>query len=165
MRKSIFEEACCEEAWLSFLEYKKECQHLSRTEEDEIRDFIERKGYVKLCELWQEGTYPSEFARKSVISKEGTDKKRVVYSFLGDEGILRERIAKLGLNINPDKVTVTGPGEEFSFLGFAYRNGEIDLSPNTIRKTKARIKRKANALMRWQRKKGLDSSKAAIGFI
>ena len=321
MMKSILEEACCEEAWLSFLDYKIERQHLSRTEEQEIRDFVERRAYVKLCEAWKKGVYPEEHAKKSVISKEGTGKKRVVYSFTGDEGIflkfvayhlfrynevfcrncyafrrgygvrdalrrlrsdrripdqyclkmdisnyfnsinveilleklefvrrtdeklyqlferillenlviyageeiveehgamagtpispflanvylsetdyyfeelgvsyyrysddilifadtyedlkyyegiLRERIAGLGLSINPDKVTITGPGEEFSFLGFAYRNGEIDLSPNTIRKTKARIKRKANALMRWQRKKGLDSAKAAVGFI
>jgi len=319
--KSILEEACCEEAWLSFLEYKIERQHLSWTEEREIHDFIERKAYVKLCEAWQKGVYPGELARKSVISKEGTDKKRVVYSFMGDEGIflkfvayhlyryndmfcrncyafrrgygvkdalrrlrsdrripkqyclkmdisnyfnsidveillkklafskrtdeklyqlmerilrekrvlyegeelveehgamagtpispflanvylsetdyyfdelgvsyyrysddilifadtyedlqyyeqvLREHIAKMGLAINPDKVTVTGPGEEFSFLGFAYKDGEIDLSPNTIRKTKARIKRKANALMRWQRKKNLEPRKAAVGFI
>lgn len=319
--KSILEEACCEEAWLSFLEYKIERQHISRAEEREIRDFIERRAYVKLCEAWRNGVYPGELARKSVISKEGTCKKRVVYSYVGDEGvllkfvayhlyryndvfcrncyafrrgygvkdalrrirgdrrisrqyclkmdisnyfnsiavevlleklafvkrtdeklyqlferillerrviyegeelaeehgamagipispffanvylletdyyfdelgvsyyrysddilifadtyedlqyyeqILRKRIAGLGLTINSDKVTITGPGEEFSFLGFAYKNGEIDLSPNTIRKTKARIRRKANALMRWQRRKNLDPGKAAIGFI
>ncbi len=321
MRKSILEEACCEEAWLSFLNYKIERQHLSRTEEQEIRDFIESKSYVGLCEAWRRGEYPIELARKSVISKEGTTKKREVYSFLGDEGIfmkfiafhlyryndnfchncyafrrgygvkdalwrlrkdariskqyclkmdisnyfnsidveilleklnfvertdkllyelfarilrekrviyegeelveehgamagtpispffanvylsetdhyfeelgvsyyrysddilifadtyedlkyyeglLREQIETLGLEVNPGKVTVTAPGEPFAFLGFAYENGEIDLSPNTIRKTKARIKRKANALMRWQRKKNLDPTKAAIGFI
>lgn len=321
MRNSIWEEACCEEAWLSFLEYKKEHQHISQAEENELRNYIERKAYMESCKVWQNGVYPCGLARKSVISKEGTEKKRIVYSFTGDEGIflkfiayqlyryngifsqncyafrrgygvkdalqrlrsdqkvcgqyclkmdisnyfnsidveillkklefvkrtdeklyqlfermlrekrviyedkelveehgamagtpvspffanvylsetdyyfeelgvsyyrysddilifadtyedlkyyegiLREQIAKRGLNINPDKVTITGPGEVFSFLGFAYRNGEIDLSPNTIRKTKARIKRKANALMRWQRKKGVDSSKAAVGFI
>ena len=50
-------------------------------------------------------------------------------------------------------------------MGFAYKDGEIDLSPNTTRKMKARIKRKANALMRWQRKKNLEPRKAAVGFI
>lgn len=321
MMKSILEEACCEEAWLSFLDYKIEHQHLSQTEEQKIRDFIGRKAYIKLCEMWQRGEYPMEFPRKSVISKEGSRKKRVVYSFDGDEGILlkfiayhlfryndifcqncyafrrgygvkdalrrlrgdrrisgqyclkidisdyfnsidveilleklkfvegtdvglyrlferilrekrviyegeemveehgamagtpispffanvylsetdyyfeklgvsyyrysddilifadtyedlkcyesvlREQVAKLGLEVNPDKVMVTAPGEAFSFLGFSYRDGVIDLSPNTIRKTKARIKRKANALMRWRRKKNLSSEKAAIGFI
>ena len=91
--KSILEEACCEEAWLSFLEYKIERQHLSWTEEREIHDFIERKANVKLCEAWQKGVYPGELARKSVISKEGTDKKRVVYSFMGDEGIFLKFVA------------------------------------------------------------------------
>ncbi len=321
MVKSIFEEACREEAWLFFLNYKIEKQHLSKSEEEQIRDFIDRKAYAPMCENWEQGKYPSSLPTKRIVNKEGTHKKRVVYSFEGDEGIflkfiafhlyrynelfcpncyafrrgygvrdalrrlrsdkrirsqyclkmdisnyfnsidveillkklgfiqktdeklyqmlerilaedrvlyegevisenhgamagtpispflanvylsetdyyfeelgvsyyrysddilifadtyedlqyyervLRERIANLGLTVNPDKVTITGPGEVFSFLGFAYHNGEIDLSPNTIRKTKARIKRKANALMRWQRKKNLEPRKAAVGFI
>ena len=67
--------------------------------------------------------------------------------------------------MNPDKVSVTGPGEEFDFLGFAFRPGEIDLSANTLRKAKAKIRRKSDALRRWQRKKGLDPQKAAVGLI
>ncbi len=321
MMKSILEEAGYEEAWLSFINYKIEKQHLSKAEEEQIRDFIRRRAYESLCDDWKQGRYPSKLPTKRIVNKEGTNKKRVVYSFEGDEGIflkfiafhlyrynelfcrncyafrrgygvrdalrrlrsdkrvpgqyclkidisnyfnsidveilleklafikktdeklyqvferilrenrviyegeiisethgamagtpispflanvylseidyyfdelevsyyrysddilifadtyedlqyyeqvLRERISKLGLCVNPDKVAVTGPGEEFSFLGFAYRDGEIDLSPNTIRKTKARIKRKVNALMRWQRKKNLEPKKAAVGFI
>lgn len=321
MMKSILDAACCESAWLSFLDYKIEHRNLSAGEEAGIRDFIERKAYVKLCAAWREGQYPSSLPVKKVINKQGSGKKRVVYSFEGDEGVflkfiayhlyryndvfasncyafrrgygvkdalwrlrtdrkvpgqyclkidisnyfnsidvevllqklsfvqntdiylyqlferilredrviyageiiserhgamagtpispfwanvylsetdcyfaelgvsyyrysddilifadtydelkkyeklLVERVEKLGLSINPDKVTVTAPGEPFSFLGFAYENQTIDLSPNTIRKTKARIKRKADALRRWQRKKDLSSEKAAIGFV
>ena len=69
------------------------------------------------------------------------------------------------LMLNHSKVKITGPGETFEFLGFAYDNGTIDLSANTMRKLKAKIKRKAAALRRWQRKKGLAEEKAAIGFI
>ncbi len=69
------------------------------------------------------------------------------------------------LCINPSKVTITKPNECFEFLGISYNCGEIDLSANTLRKTKAKIKRKAEALRRWQRKKGLTTDKAAIGFI
>ena len=50
-------------------------------------------------------------------------------------------------------------------MGFGYQNGEVDLAENTIRKTKAKIKRKAHALRRWQAKKGLSGEKAAIGFV
>lgn len=79
--------------------------------------------------------------------------------------ILHSRIESLHLSFNPDKVHISGPGEPFEFLGFCFHNGEIDLSANTIHKMKGKIKRKADALRRWQRKKGLDSQKAAIGFI
>ena len=71
----------------------------------------------------------------------------------------------LELHTNPDKVHISSPGEPWEFLGFCYQNGRIDLSANTLRKTKAKIKRKAEALRRWQRKKGLAPEKAAIGLI
>lgn len=69
------------------------------------------------------------------------------------------------LDINTSKVSITKPFQSFEFLGFACDNGNIDLSANTMRKLKAKIKRKADALRRWQRKKGLTTDKAAIGFI
>ena len=321
MMKSILEEAGQESAWRSFLDYKIEHRNLSAGEEAEIQDFIDRKAYEKLCAKWRDGQYPMSLPVKKVINKQGTGKKRVVYSFQGDEGVflkfiayhlhrysdvfasncyafrrgygvkdalrrlrtdrkvpgqyclkidisnyfnsidvevllqklsfiqntdvylyqlferilreecvicggeiisekhgamagtpispfcanvylsetdyffeelgvsyyrysddilifadtyeelkkyeklLTERVEQLGLSMNPEKVTVTVPGEPFSFLGFGYENGTIDLSPNTIRKTKARMKRKAEALRRWQRKKELKSQKAAVGFV
>lgn len=76
-----------------------------------------------------------------------------------------EKIRENRLTINTSKVTITKPFEPFEFLGFSYDNGTIDLSANTMRKLKAKIKRKSDALRRWQRSKGLTSDKAAIGFI
>lgn len=70
-----------------------------------------------------------------------------------------------GLTINPKKVAEISPGEKLDFLGFSYENGELDLSDNTRKKIKGKIKRKAEALRRWQRKKGLSPEKAAVGFI
>lgn len=287
----------------------------------QFRDFIDRKAYLSLCALWEQGCFPSALPQKRTVNKEGTSKKRLVYSFEGDEGIflkyiawqlsrfdgwfcrncysfrrsrgakdaiglirrnphidkqyclkvdisnyfnsidveklltrlsfvkerdsalyelfahilredrvledahiIRERhgamagtpispffanvylrdtdcyfndnnvtyfrysddillfadskeelaeyesilcsqIQELGLHLNPDKVHTAAPGEPWEFLGFCYRKGEIDLSDNTLRKTKAKIKRKAEALRRWQRKKGLAPEKAAIGLI
>lgn len=321
MHTSILRICASEESWLDFLNYKIEKQHLSRTEEAQIRQFIDRKAYLPLCRAWQEGRFPSELPVKRTVNKEGTEKKRVVYSFEGEEGTflkfiafclyrydhlfcdncyafrrgigagsaitrlrmdkrvaesyclkvdisnyfnsigvdkllsklaflkeddvhlyrlfekilleervrsegrimceehgamagtpvspffanvylkdvdafferegilyfrysddillfadsleelqirkkqLEEALMELELKLNPDKVSLYRPGEAIEFLGFCYQMGEIDLSAHTIRKTKARIRRKAQALRRWQREKGLSGEKAAVGFI
>ncbi|MDE5910661.1 MAG: hypothetical protein K2H52_18365 [Lachnospiraceae bacterium] len=321
MDMSILHKSASEENWLDFLNYKIEKQHLAKAEEAQFRQFIDRKAYLPLCRAWQEGRFPSELPVKRTVNKEGTEKKRVVYSFEGEEGIflkfiafclyryddlfcdncyafrrgigagsaitrlkmdqrvaksyclkvdisnyfnsiqvekllskllfvkrddyllyqlfekilleervrseggilyekhgamagtpvspffanvylkdvdafferegilyfrysddillfadsleelrlrkkqLEEALMELELKLNPDKVSLYSPGEEISFLGFCCQKGEIDLSAHTIRKTKARIRRKAEALRRWQREKGLSGEKAAIGFI
>lgn len=77
----------------------------------------------------------------------------------------RKRLSEEELCINESKECFFVPGEAVEFLGFAYRNGKVDLSDNTKRKIKAKIKRKAEALRRWQREKKLMPDKAAIGFI
>lgn len=321
MKTTILQEAAREESWYAFLQYKLDKQHLGRQEEAEIRDFIERRAYLPLCELWKQEKFPSDYPLKRLVNKQGTRKKRVVYSFPGDEGImlkfiafhlfrydsffcdncyafrrefgvkdairrirytpslsekyclkvdirnyfnsidvdillsrldflkesdmplyllfsrilleerarengkivresqgamagtpispffanvylrevdcyfkeknvlyfrysddillfadtleelellqkeLYEKVASLKLSLNTDKVRLSYPGEVWDFLGFCYRNGEIDLSDATLRKMKAKIKRKSDALRRWQRSKGLSGDKAAIGLI
>lgn len=321
MEQTILELAEREDAWREFLEYKLEKQHLNHREETAIRQFIEEKAFVPLCEACRQKSFPSQYPKRSIVNKEGTQKKRIVYSFEGEEGIFLKFIAfqlsrydsifenncyafrrdfgvreamrrirdnrsinnnrclkidisnyfnsinvsallakltflkkddpeiydvferilsntivlyngcltkdehgamagipiapffanvylaemdaffakekvlyfrysddilifteteeelnkrqeqllaylkKLQLSVNPDKVRISAPGEYWEFLGFGCRNGVIDLSDNTIRKTKAKIKRKAEALRRWQRKKGLSPDKAAIGLI
>lgn len=321
MHAAILKKAASEACWYEFLEYKLDRQHLDAGEEREIRDFIERKAYLSLCEAWSRGEFPVSYPVKRIVNKQSTGKKRIVYSFPGDEGILLKFIAfhlfhydyyfnnncyafrreygvkdallrirslpdlqeqfclkvditnyfnsidvdrllekllfvrevdetlyglferllqrkqvmvngrlvsenhgamagtslspffanvymsevdayfagqdipyfrysddilvfarsqedllqrrdqlyrmvkELGLAINPDKVHISAPGEVWEFLGFCYRNGEIDLSDMTLRKIKAKIRRKSEALRRWQRKKGLTGEKAAIGLI
>lgn len=81
------------------------------------------------------------------------------------QDILYSNLTTLKLSVNPDKEHIYQPGEVWEFLGFSFDNGIIDLSENTKKKIKAKIKRKANALMRWQRKKKLPRERAAIGFI
>ncbi len=76
-----------------------------------------------------------------------------------------EIINQNNLTINPDKTKLCKQKEEWEFLGFSYDNGEIDLSVNTIRKMKAKIKRKAHALRRWADRKNLSGERAARGFI
>ncbi len=93
MRTSILHTCASEEGWQDFLNYKIEKQHLPKAEEEQIRQFIGRKAYLPLCRAWQEGRFPSELPIKRIVNKEGTEKKRVVYSFEGDEGIFLKFIA------------------------------------------------------------------------
>jgi len=307
--------------WQQFLDYKIEHQHLKGEEEKQIRTYIEEKKFEKIKKQIWEGQFPGEYPMKKIINKEGTAKKRVVYSFgedvsitlkfmafwlydyddhfasncyafrrgvgvgnalrrishnpdfqkkycykadisnyfnsidtdilmkkldfikerdkvlyeifcriLSEEKVIEDGVIKKekhgamaglpiapffanvylsetdhkfeemgteyfrysddilifgdteeelaekkellsemlhsqGLEINRSKESISKPGEPWEFLGFSYCKGEFDLSENTKRKIKARIKRKANALRRWQRKKALTPDKAAIGFI
>lgn len=75
--------------------------------------------------------------------------------------LVEERIAEKGLEMNPDKLLMTEPGEPWEFLGFEYRDGRIDLSGVTIRKMKAKIRRKCRAIYRWRIKKDVDFDHAA----
>lgn len=318
---SILDNIQYREKWKEFLQYKQENRHLSKGEEESINKFIEKKRFIYYYEQICKEEFPSSYPIKKIVNKEGTNKKRVVYSFEEEENLvlkfiahelwrfddvlckncysfrrgygvkdairqfrynpkfsnlycfkadisnyfnsisielllkkldflkhrdeklyrLFERILKLEqvwengvlikdchgamagtpispffanvflkdvdswffkknipyyrysddilifaenekqleehmkyfyelienhkLTINPAKVTLSKPGEPWEFLGFSYEHGKLDLSENTKRKTKAKIKRKAEALRRWQRKKGLATDKAAIGFI
>lgn len=78
---------------------------------------------------------------------------------------LKAALSEKGLALNPEKCVVSAPGEGWEFLGFSYKNGNIDLSRATKSKTKAKIRRKAKALYRWSRKKGLSYDKAARAMI
>lgn len=79
--------------------------------------------------------------------------------------VLYREIEKAQLCLNPEKVKIYKPGEAIEFLGFKFKAGEIDISDNTKKKMKARIKRKSEALRRWARKKHLSYERAAKGFI
>lgn len=321
MQNSIYALALDEKNWLDFLFYKTEKQHLTKSEEYAIKNFIADKDYLPLCEAWNQRLFPLHLPEKRTINKEGSAKKRIVYSFPEKENIflkfisfqlfrydsyiaqncysfrrshgvhhavrrissilhvgqmyslkadisnyfnsiditilleqlsfikdhdamlfelfekiltedrviergriiheahgamagvpvspffanihlqqidqyflekdipyfrysddilifakteaeMKERkdalfgmIYDLGLTVNHDKVTISLPNEPFEFLGFRFGNGWIDLSDHTLHRMKSRIKRKADSLRRWQRRKGLDGEKAAIGFI
>ncbi len=79
--------------------------------------------------------------------------------------VLYQKIEDHCLTLNPKKVQISRPGEQWDFLGFTYVDGRVDLSGHTKLKMKKKIKRKAEALRRWQRKKGLSGEHAAKGFI
>lgn len=318
---SVLDRIDRDEEWKQFIQYKAEHQHLNEYETRQLKAYVDNKTYVRMKKLIDECAFPGEFPVKKIVNKEGTEKKRVVYSFSDDVSItlkfiafqlyrfddmfssncyafrrnygvgdalkrilrnretgnlyclkadisnyfnsidvqilldkldgirkrdwrlyqlfehilseervvennrviserhgamagipiapffanvylmeldrhfekmgtayfrysddillfadtydtlmmrkheLYDRLHEWGLAVNPEKEHISKPGESWEFLGFSYEKGQFDLSANTKRKIKAKIKRKADALRRWQRKKGLSPDKAAIGFI
>ncbi len=106
--------------------------------------------------------------------------KRILYARYSDDIILfaatarqrdeakqqiKDNLARLGLSVNPQKEITTEPNEKWTFLGFSFRNGVVDISPVSAQKLKDKMRRKANALLRWKRRKGLDNIKAAKAFV
>ena len=67
--------------------------------------------------------------------------------------------------MNPDKEVFGAPEDGFTFLGFEFREGYIDIAPVSVTKLKKKMRRKARALDRWHRRKGLSGEKAASAFL
>lgn len=85
---------------------------------------------------------------------------------------LAERIALVhrfleekGLSINPEKESVTQPGEPWVFLGICCQEGVIDVAPVSVEKIKAKMRRKTRALARWADRNHVDGIHAARAFI
>ncbi len=78
---------------------------------------------------------------------------------------IKGKLKEKSLELNPDKYGEFRPGEEWTFLGFSYRDGKIDLAPSTVEKMKGKIRRKARKLYRWRMKKGTSFERAARAMI
>lgn len=63
---------------------------------------------------------------------------------------------KYNLKINKNKEYFFDPNSKWEFLGFSFYDNKIDLSDNTIRKIKAKIRRSARGIRRWMLKKDAD---------
>lgn len=321
----ILEELSCEQTWTAYLRYKLEHQHLTRKEEQELREFVKQKKYKTVTDRMMEEGYCFEPPVRKCVNKKGTTKKRVVYSFSQEENYVlkcmafllyrydyvmsaacysfrRSRSAKdavrkivsmrglsemicikadisnyfnsipapalceileeilgaedpalcsflkrllmadqaydqtrkgallteqrgamagipvspffaniylkdldvffeykkipyfrysddilifvrtheeaeqilsflqsflsgKGLCINPDKVSISAPGEAWEFLGIRYADGQIDLSENTRHKLYGKIRRKARAFYRWRLRKNVPYEQTAKAFI
>jgi hypothetical protein len=70
---------------------------------------------------------------------------------------IEERLAALGLALNPRKTRLSAPGEPWEFLGLRYDRGAIDLAGNSVRKLRRRIRR----IVRRARKRQ-DPAQAAV---
>lgn len=79
--------------------------------------------------------------------------------------ILHDYLDRFRLEVNADKEVETASGEKWTFLGFSYHNGEVDVCANSVRKLKAKMRRKARTLIRWKHAEGKDDWMAARAFV
>ena len=71
-------------------------------------------------------------------------------------------LSKYKLTVNVDKEKFYEPQEKIEFLGFSYENGIIDLSDNTIKKIKGKIRRSARGIRRWKLKHDVEDKFALL---
>lgn len=79
--------------------------------------------------------------------------------------LIHRFLADKGLSINPEKESVTKPGEPWIFLGISCCGGVIDVAPVSVAKIKAKMRRKTRALQRWADRKNVSGVHAAKAFI
>ncbi|MBP1586971.1 MAG: hypothetical protein ILO53_01040 [Clostridia bacterium] len=94
----------------------------------------------------------------------------IVFAETGNEirahaDFIRDYIGKAGLSVNSSKEYFYAPGEGIVFLGFLMDGDRTDVAPVTIRKLKAKMRRKRDALARWAKRRHLDGTKAAKAFV
>ena len=80
-------------------------------------------------------------------------------------GRIKEYLFSVGLEVNPAKESFCAPEEGFTFLGFRYTDGTVDIAPATVRKLKGKMRRKARGLLRWRIRNDVDGESAAKAFI
>lgn len=73
-----------EEVWQEFLQYKTEKQHISKTEQKKLAEYIRGGRYLPALDAMKELKYRCPVPVKKEINKGGVSKKRVVYSFPED---------------------------------------------------------------------------------
>lgn len=79
--------------------------------------------------------------------------------------VLLKQLEKKKLTVNEKKFIISKPYESWEYLGMKYHNGIVDISDNTKKKIKAKIKRKANSLYKWKKKKHTTFEQTAFVLI
>ncbi len=79
--------------------------------------------------------------------------------------IIRSFLAQHRLNVNPAKECFQSPAEGWCFLGFTVCGDTVDIAPASVRKLKAKMRRKTRALHRWAKRNQFSGEKAAAAFI
>lgn len=104
---------------------------------------------------WIYARYSDDIILFAPTREELEDRIRLVHRFLGEKG----------LAINPEKESITQPGEPWVFLGICCGDGVIDVAPVSVEKIKAKMRRKMRALQRWADRNHVQGVHAARAFI
>ena len=80
------------------------------------------------------------------------------------QAVLKQFFDQYRLAINERKEQVIEPGHAWCFLGFQYRQGEIDIAPATVNKLMGRIRRSSRSLRRWMLRKEAEPQRALKAF-
>ena len=83
------------EKWNEFLEYKVSKDFVPKKEKEILKDFVENKKYENICKGIIDGSYTFSNAKKHLISKGSSGKKRTVYTFAEEEMIVLKFISYL----------------------------------------------------------------------
>ncbi len=74
--------------------------------------------------------------------------------------IIKMFLKNKGLSINEEKEFFYKPNDKIEFLGFSFQGKIIDISDNSFRKIKAKIRRSARSIRRWMLKKDVSKESA-----
>jgi len=91
----ILHELQKDDTWQSFLSYKTQKGHLSKSEEAYLQKYVEEKRYMTLAVRVSKEGFCFDYPEKKRINKLDSSKKRVVYAFSEDEKMLLKVIAFL----------------------------------------------------------------------
>ena len=81
------------------------------------------------------------------------------------ERVIKAYLSEYQLEVNEKKEFRTRPGERWEYLGFSFLGTQIDISPVSFEKIKAKMRRKARSLLRWKNRKGEPEERAMRSFI
>lgn len=92
--------------------------------------------------MYREGVLYARYADDIIVFADSEEE------MLRQKAYILETLDSLGLTINPKKEFISRPGETWTFLGVAYRNGEFDVSEASAEKMKGKMRRKARRFRR-----------------
>lgn len=91
----MLEKLCEHNVWTEYFSYKKERNLLDKDEEKRLYEFVYNKKYENIAQGIINGTYEFGIPERKELSKMGTDKKRIVYTFSEEENMILKLLSYL----------------------------------------------------------------------
>ena len=81
--------------WLEFLNYKLDKEFVNDKEKEILKEFITNKKYLNIANKIVNNNYTFSNPKKHIISKNSSNKKRIVYNYTNDEMIILKYLSYL----------------------------------------------------------------------